>query len=71
MPNFKPTFIRDWRKARGMTMVELAEKAEMHQGHLSRLERGLIPYTQPSLEKIAQALRVTPGTLLDTPPKQD
>ena len=70
MPNFKPTFIRDWRKARGMTMVELAEKAGMHQGHLSKLERGLMPYTQQTLERVADALRVTPGALIDTaPPK--
>ena len=67
-PPFKPTYIRAWRKERGMTMMELAEKAGMHQGHLSKLERGLMPYTQQSLERVAQALRVTAGALIDTVP---
>ena len=40
-----------WRKERGMTMVELAQKADMLQGHLSRLERGHLPYNQQSLER--------------------
>lgn len=68
MPNFKPTFIRDWRKARGMTMVELAEKAEIDQGQLSKLERGLLPYNQPNLERLAEVLRVTPAQLIETRP---
>ncbi len=51
-----------------MTMVELAEKAGMHQGHLSKLERGLMPYTQQSLERLSEALRLTPGALIDTAP---
>ncbi len=70
MPHFKPTYIRAWRKERGMTMMELAFKAGMHQGHLSKLERGLMPYTQQTLERVANALRVTPGALIDTAPSQ-
>jgi transcriptional regulator with XRE-family HTH domain len=69
-PPFKPTYIRAWRKERGMTMMELAEKAGMHQGHLSKLERGLMPYTQQSLERVAKALRVTPGALIDASPSR-
>ncbi len=69
-PPYKPTNIRAWRKERGLTMIELAEKAGMHQGHLSKLERGLMPYTQQSLERLAEALRLTPGALIDkAPPK--
>jgi transcriptional regulator with XRE-family HTH domain len=67
-PPYKPTNIRAWRQERGLTMIELAEKAGMHQGHLSKLERGLMPYTQQSLERLAEALRLTPGALIDTPP---
>ena len=69
-PPFKPTYIRAWRKERGMTMMELAEKAGMHQGHLSKLERGLMPYTQQSLERVAKALGVTPGALIDATPSR-
>lgn len=53
-----------------MTMMELAEKAGMHQGHLSKLERGLMPYTQQSLERVAKALGVTPGALIDATPSR-
>lgn len=69
-PPYKPTNIRAWRKERGLTMMELAEKAGMHQGHLSKLERGLMPYTQQSLERLAEALRLTPGALIDTAPSR-
>lgn len=65
---FKPAHIRAWRKKRGMTMVELAAKAGMDQGHLSKLERGLLQYTQQNLESLATALRVTPSILLEAGP---
>ena len=69
-PPYKPTHIRAWRKERGMTMVELALKAGMQQGHLSKLERGVMPYTQQSLERVAEALGVTPGALIDLAPPE-
>ncbi len=53
-----------------MTMVELSKMADIDQGHLSKLERGLLPYNQPTLERIARALGVTPATLLDGNPKK-
>ncbi len=46
-------------------MVELAAKAQIDQGHLSKLERGLIQYTQQNLESLAAALGVTPSMLLE------
>lgn len=64
-PPFKPASIRAWRQKRGMTMVELAAKAQIDQGHLSKLERGLIQYTQQNLESLAAALGVTPSMLLE------
>ncbi len=69
-PPFKPTYIRAWRKERGMTMVELAQQANMQQGHLSRLERGQLPYNQQTLERLAEALRVSPGMLIDVDPEK-
>ena len=68
-PPYKPTNIRAWRKERGMTMVELAEKAGIDQGHLSKLERGFLPYNQPNLERIARALGVAPATLIEARPR--
>jgi transcriptional regulator with XRE-family HTH domain len=70
-PPFKPTYIRAWRKERGMTMMELAEEADIDQGHLSKLERGLLPYNQPNLERLAIALRVTTAVLIERGPKKD
>jgi transcriptional regulator with XRE-family HTH domain len=70
-PPFKPTYIRAWRKERGMTMMELAEKSDIDQGHLSKLERGLLPYNQPNLERIAIALSVTAAVLIERGPKKD
>lgn len=64
----KSTYIRNWRKARGLTMEELAQLSGMNQGNLSKLERALQPYTQANLEKIANALQVSPATLLEGDP---
>ena len=49
-------------------MTELAAKAGMDQGHLSKLERGLLQYTQQNLESLAKALSVTPSVLLEAGP---
>ena len=49
-------------------MVELAAKSGMDQGNLSKLERGLIQYTQQNLERLASALGVTPSRLLESGP---
>lgn len=49
-------------------MTELAAKAGMDQGHLSKLERGLLQYTQQNLESLAAALNVTPSALLEAGP---
>lgn len=43
----------------------------MGQGHLSKLENGKLPYTQPLLEQIADALMCSPGDLLMRNPMQD
>lgn len=52
-----------------MSMIELAAKAGMDQGHLSKLERGLLQYTQQNLENLADALGVTPVQLLEAGPR--
>ncbi len=51
-----------------MTMVELAESSDVDQGQLSKLERGLLPYNQQNLERIAKALGVTPAILIEIDP---
>lgn len=58
------TFIREWRKFRGMTLEDLAEIVGLQPSALSYLERGQSAYTQPTLEKIASALNTTPVLLI-------
>lgn len=56
-PRFKPTFIRQWRKYRGLTQELLADRIGMSPGNLSNIETGKQPYTQEHLEALAEALR--------------
>lgn len=64
----RPTFIRQWRKHRGLTLEQLAERVEMSAGALSLLERGISQYTQETLEALADALGTTPASLLNRDP---
>jgi transcriptional regulator with XRE-family HTH domain len=61
---FRKTFIREWRKHRGLTLEQVAERAGMTPGNLSHLERGKQAYTQPALEALAEALNTSPASLL-------
>jgi transcriptional regulator with XRE-family HTH domain len=55
--SLRPTFIRQWRQHRGKTLVQIAEQLHMTHGQLSRIERGLQPYNQELLEKLAELYR--------------
>lgn len=61
---FNRTFIREWRKHRGLTLERLADRLDMTPGHLSMLERGQRGYTQETLEAIADALLTDVASLL-------
>lgn len=71
----RPTYIKAWRKHRGLTLEglvdALAYKAgyEISDGQLSRVERGVSPYTQDLLEAIASVLGVELYVLLRNPPR--
>jgi len=60
----KPTFIRQWRQHRGFSLDQLAERVPMDKGNLSKVERGLLPYNQELLERIADALMTDAASLL-------
>lgn len=51
--------IQQIRKDMGMSQVELAEKAELSQPHLSRIEDGRYSVTIDLLQTIAEALGCT------------
>jgi transcriptional regulator with XRE-family HTH domain len=47
------TYLREWRKHRGKTLVAVAESLHMSHSQLSRIERGDQPYNQELLEALA------------------
>ncbi len=51
--------IKELRKAAGMTQVELAEKSNIPQSYISRLENGEHSPTAKTISKIAKALGVS------------
>lgn len=57
-------YIRAWRKARDMSLADLAAQVGMDKGNLSKVERGLLPYHQEMMEKIAAALRCEAADLI-------
>lgn len=56
---FLGTRIRGLRKARGMTLTDLAQMSELTAGYLSQLERNLAYPSIPALFNIARSLGVT------------
>lgn len=77
-PRYRPTFIRQWRKKRQLSLRKLAARIESAPGEelisfasIGRIERGEQPYSQPILEGIAEALGVTPAVLLEVNPEKD
>lgn len=79
-PQYQRTHIRAWREAKKMSQEKLAQKvgdylAEMgisEKGYthasIGRIERGLIPYSQPIMEAISDALGVPVQALIAQPP---
>ena len=63
-PPFGPTYIRQWRKHRGLSLERLADRLHTTHATLSRIERGRQPYNQALLEALADALGCEPADLL-------
>ena len=61
-------FFRQWRKYRGLTLEQVADKAGMTAGNISAMERGEQGYTPSGLQVLANVYRVNPGWLLDINP---
>lgn len=64
-------FLREWRKYRGLTQEQLAERIDVTAGAISQLENGIINYTQPTIEALAYALSCEPGDILSRDPRLD
>lgn len=71
----RPTYLKAWRKHRGLTLEGLVDALayktgyEITDGQLSRVERGVSPYTQDLLEAIASVLEVESYVFLRNGPR--
>ena len=63
-------YIREWRIYCELAQAQLATKIGVSQSNINHIENGKTAYTQTSLEKTANALKVSPATLLSTNPFQ-
>ena len=57
--------VRRLRKERRLSKEELAEAAGVHRTYIGMIERGEKNVTIYNIERIAAALKVRPGSLLD------
>jgi len=56
--------IKEIRKKKKLTQVEVAEKAGIHFNYFARLERGEVNPSIQTIESIANALKVKSGDIL-------
>ena len=57
--------LRSARKRLGLTQEQVAERSGVQAGEVSRIERGKRDPQVSTLEKLAAAVEVAPGRLLD------
>lgn len=73
---YSPTYIRAWRRHRGLTIDQVREhlwhlhEVKLTRTSLSRIELGKQPYSQPILEALADVLETEPASLLMRDPLQ-
>jgi transcriptional regulator with XRE-family HTH domain len=65
-----PTFLRQWRKHKGLTQEEVAEQLSVDTTTVGRIEKGELPYNQDYLERIAIIFGVDVTDLLAVNPLQ-
>src|SRR5688572_9788951 len=63
-------FIRECRKREDLSVNKLAEAAHLSPSMISKLERGLVQYTEGTLAKIAAVLNTTPAMLIAVNPEK-
>ena len=57
--------VRALREAKGWSQEDYADRAHIHRTYVSDIERGRRNPTITVVEKLAKALKVPPGQLLD------
>lgn len=67
----KRIYIREWRKFRGLTLEQVAEKIDQTIGNVSAMERGNSNFTRAQLEAIAEVLQCDLGEMLSLNPNDE
>jgi transcriptional regulator with XRE-family HTH domain len=77
-PSAPKHYIKQWRDKSGLSLARLAARMETVPGEelisamsLSRIERGLQPYSEPILEALSLALDVPKWALISVNPEKD
>lgn len=60
----KPHYIKEWRKFRGQTQEQFAERVGVTKSYVSKIESGKRRYDQPFLEAAAVVLQCAPADLI-------
>ena len=63
-------YLRDWREFRGLSTEKLAELSGVSPGLISQIENRRSAGSADSLEKLAKALAIEVGELLDVKPEK-
>lgn len=63
-------YLKSWRLFRGLTQGKLSVRAGIPRPNLVALEQGRRECTLTTLNRLAHALRISPGTLLDHKPQE-
>lgn len=60
----RPTYLRQWRKFRSLSLDKASEMIGMSRENLGRIEKGEVPYNQDVLEPLADAYECEVADLL-------
>ena len=66
--NRSRTFMIEWRRYRKLSQEEAAARVEIDRTTLGRIEKGILPYNQDFLEKLAEAYGCEPQDILSVDP---
>jgi transcriptional regulator with XRE-family HTH domain len=66
----EPTYLREWRKERGLILADVAEAIGMDATAISRLESGISPYDQFHLQELSKLYKVSIPELLYKDPRR-
>lgn len=70
-PQPRRHFVKQWRKFKGLTQEQLAERIGVTPGAISQLEMGRVRYTQNMLEALADEFGCKPGDILNVDPTKE